>query len=188
MNQKERITSAKRGLATLVSLAMLSFGGSMLNKKGCAPKNVEVEYINPTPHDLITSSYGMRGKKSHPGTDIRAYCGDPISASADGVVVYTQDGNPSRRYTNSGFGNAVIVSHEDGLYTQYSHLENGSVTTTVGDFIKQGEQIGNSGNTGLVRMPCHLHLEVRNTESWKRDKWKKTHLDPEEVLPNIPHK
>jgi murein DD-endopeptidase MepM/ murein hydrolase activator NlpD len=58
----------------------------------------------------------------------------------------------------SGYGNAVVVDHGNGLSSLYGHLS--SVHVSVGEHVSQGQVIGNSGNSGLSTGP-HLHFEIR---------------------------
>jgi len=56
-----------------------------------------------------------------------------------------------------GYGNAVLIDHEDGFLTHYGHLS--AITVTVGQHVTAGQQIGNEGSTGHSTGP-HLHFEV----------------------------
>ncbi len=116
-------------------------------------------FAYPTDSDYwISSSYGGRelyGKSdSHSGIDIvkiGASCkNEPAYASADGVVIYAGP--------RSSFGNLVIIKHTDRISTYYAHLN--SVSVSVGDVVKQGQEIGKIGSTGNSTGP-HLHFEIR---------------------------
>ncbi len=112
----------------------------------------------PLEEAKVTSFYGMRkhpvlGKmKLHGGADLRARIGTPVYATANGVVEWAG-------YNDGGFGKMVKLSHNFGFTTVYGHLSKSTVA--VGDYVKQGELIGYSGNTGLSSAP-HLHYEVRH--------------------------
>lgn len=107
----------------------------------------------------ITSPFGWRQnpilkrKEFHTGLDLRAPLGTPILAPADGVVKVTQYNQ------NSGYGNVVSLGHNYGFETYYAHLQNKPVLKE-GQFVKKGDVIAYSGNTGLSTGP-HLHYEVR---------------------------
>ncbi len=89
----------------------------------------------------------------HLGLDLGTYgTGDPVVASADGVVL------AAYYDIYSGFGNNVIISHEHGYYTRYAHLRSFSVR--AGRKVRRGEVIGQVGATGKVDGP-HLHYEIR---------------------------
>lgn len=90
----------------------------------------------------------------HSGIDIEAATGTPVGASAAGVVIQVghSDGRPV------GYGNYVLIEHEQGYATLYAHLDR--VAVTVGQTVRQLELIGVVGSTGLSTGP-HLHFEVR---------------------------
>ena len=90
------------------------------------------------------------GGTYHSGIDLGAASGTPIAAAASGQVVLVSAGG--------GYGNYVVVRHDDGLETLYAHL---SETWVVqGQWVGQGESIGAVGATGWATGP-HLHFEVR---------------------------
>lgn len=109
----------------------------------------------PTVSTRITSHFGSRkdpftGRvKYHGGLDVGGEVGDPIYAAADGKV--TDAGVSTSR------GNYIVISHPSGLQSHYMHLN--AVSTTTGTTVKQGEVIGELGNTGRSTGP-HLHFEI----------------------------
>lgn len=86
----------------------------------------------------------------HKGLDFSTWrSGDPIIATANGQVVtvaYSTD-----------FGNYVVIKHKHGFYTRYAHMS--STRVGKGQFVSQGDVIGNVGNTG-TSTAAHLHYEV----------------------------
>lgn len=99
----------------------------------------------------ISSKYGPRRGKNHNGTDIPLKIGEPIYATFSGKVRYA-------RLNSGGFGNLVILRHENGLETWYGHLAR--INVQVDDYVKAGAVIGFGGNTGKGSGP-HLHYEMR---------------------------
>lgn len=105
---------------------------------------------------LLTSSYGYRsdpvtGQRAlHRAIDISTSPGQPIKATADGVVL--------RARRNGRLGNSVDLSHGHGVVTRYGHLA--SYDVEPGQRIRRGEVIGFVGNTGRTT-GFHLHYEVR---------------------------
>jgi murein DD-endopeptidase MepM/ murein hydrolase activator NlpD len=103
-----------------------------------------------------TSGYGSRidpiqhKEIKHPGYDLAAATGTPVSAAAAGTVV---SAGPAGTY-----GNLVTVRHGNGVETRYAHLS--ATTVKAGDHVDAGQQIGNVGTTGYSTGP-HLHFEVR---------------------------
>ena len=92
---------------------------------------------------------GLFVKSSHNGIDIVAQEGEPILASASGVVVFSG-------WTYE-FGNMVILYHGDDYFTHYGHNKNNLVEQL--DIVDRGDVIGLVGSTGISTGP-HLHFEV----------------------------
>lgn len=109
----------------------------------------------PTTSVRTTSDFGKRidpfnGKITlHNGLDIGGDVGDPIYAAADGKVTDTGY-SPAR-------GNYVTLSHPSGTESIYMHLKRS--LANKGDNVKQGDLIGELGNTGRSTGP-HLHFQV----------------------------
>lgn len=99
----------------------------------------------------ITSYFGKRWGGFHKGIDFAGNIGDRVSAAINGQVIYAQ-------YNYGGYGNLVILEHENNMKSYYAHLN--SICVNVGDIIKKGEKIGEVGNTGRSTGP-HLHFELR---------------------------
>lgn len=90
-------------------------------------------------------------KKTHNGLDIHLETGDSVRSMFDGKVRYAQ-------YNKGGFGNLVIVRHNNGLETYYAHFS--KLMVKPNQEVKAGEVIGLGGTSGRSKGP-HLHLEVR---------------------------
>ena len=84
------------------------------------------------------------------GIDTGGNIGDPIYAVADGRVVYVGG-------ELSGFGNMVIVKHDETFLTAYAH--NNTMLVKENDVVRQGQQIATMGNSGADRVM--LHFEIR---------------------------
>lgn len=95
----------------------------------------------------------LKRKEFHAGTDLRAPIGTPILAPADGVVKFIQYNQ------NSGYGNVVSLSHNYGFESYYAHLMNKPIVKE-GQFVKKGDIIAYSGNSGMSTGP-HLHYEIK---------------------------
>lgn len=87
---------------------------------------------------------------NHSGLDMIAPSGNPVYASADGVV---KEAKRSRK----GLGNVVVIDHENGYFTRYAHLAD--IDVTKGRRVKTGTKIGTVGVSGNSFAP-HLHYEV----------------------------
>ncbi|PRR82190.1 peptidoglycan DD-metalloendopeptidase family protein [Clostridium vincentii] len=104
----------------------------------------------PTEGGTITSLFGKRWGRMHNGMDIGNDTGDPVYSAIDGVV--------KECYYENGYGNKIVIEHDNNIMTVYAHLN--EFKTTVGAEVKKGDLIGNVGNTGNSTGP-HLHFEVR---------------------------
>ncbi len=91
----------------------------------------------------------------HRGIDIADTPGLPVLASADGRVTRAA-------YDQYNHGWHIIIEHKYGFRTLYSHLRRNIVSE--GDVVKQGDQIGTLGSSGLSTGP-HLHFEIHLGEN-----------------------
>jgi murein DD-endopeptidase MepM/ murein hydrolase activator NlpD len=123
--------------------------------------NERVRWISSTPaiapvKGIFTSGFGSRadpmthGRGEHQGVDIAAPPGQPVRASADGVVIRAGD--------VTGLGNAVFLAHGFGVTTRYGHMSR--IEVRPGQRVKRGDIVGRVGNTGRST-GYHLHYEVR---------------------------
>lgn len=108
------------------------------------------DWCFPLPGAKVISSYASKGRKSHTGTDLKTCPDDTIRAAFHGVV------RMSKNY--AGYGNVVVVRHDNGLETVYSH--NSRNLVSVGQEVKAGMPIALTGRTGRATTE-HLHFEVR---------------------------
>ena len=87
--------------------------------------------------------------------------GRPVLAAADGRVVWARDGArelpPFKEARKHEAGNFVIVEHARDEFTEYRHLQRGSVAVKVGDAVRAGQAIARCGNSGNAVTP-HLHF------------------------------
>lgn len=123
-----------------------------------------VGYVVPISKPVtVTSEFGYRqhpitgAYELHNGIDlVNGNPTTPIYASAAGKVVIA--GSYPEWY-----GNYVVIKHSDGLYTGYAHQS--QLRVSVGDTVKQGQQIGNMGTTGPSTGP-HLHFQFFTNGPW----------------------
>lgn len=98
--------------------------------------------------------------------------GDPVLATAPGVVVTAVDGRPDRvpfqapppGEPETIGGNYVVIDIGGGRYTFQAHLRPGSVSVAAGDRVRAGQQVGRVGNSGNSDLP-HLHFHVMDSPS-----------------------
>ena len=89
--------------------------------------------------------------EAHKGIDLAKNLGEEVHSAYEGTVVFAG-------YNNGGYGNLVIVQHENDMQTYYAHLNEISVSN--GQYVGQGELLGTVGTTGYSTGP-HLHFELR---------------------------
>lgn len=98
----------------------------------------------------VFSPFGRRHGRNHNGVDIPMPRGSELYAAFDGKVRVST--------FHRGFGNVVVIRHENGLETIYGHMSERKVKAN--DWVKAGDVIGTCGSTGRASGP-HLHFETR---------------------------
>ena len=100
----------------------------------------------------VIAPFGVDGNgERNDGINIAATLGEPIHAAAAGTVTYVGD-------ALKGYGNLVLIRHEDGYVTAYAHAQ--SVAVKRDDRVAKGQVIAYAGATGDVSRP-QLHFEIR---------------------------
>lgn len=111
--------------------------------------------IWPVDSGILSAHFGWRHHpilgtwKFHYGVDLSASFGEPIYATASGVVI--------RAEWAGGYGNMVEIDHGDGVISRYGHSS--QLLVEAGDEVQTGEIIALVGSTGLSTGP-HLHYEL----------------------------
>jgi len=140
---KERINLTKVNSQEMVVLLQFVPSGSPIKFKG------------------ITSKFGYRmhpilkRREFHYGIDMRAKMRTPVYATADGIIEW------SGLKKKSGYGRLIVIQHNYGFKTYFGHLN--KVVVKSGQFIKKGDLIAYTGNSGRSNGP-HLHYEIRFNE------------------------
>ncbi|HEX7319270.1 MAG TPA: peptidoglycan DD-metalloendopeptidase family protein [bacterium] len=93
----------------------------------------------------------LRIWRPHHGLDYVAPIGTPVSSIGDGKITYAG--------WKGGYGNLVEIKHPNNYLTRYGHLSKIAPGIKVGKYVKMGDLIAYSGNTGLSTGP-HLHFEL----------------------------
>ena len=107
---------------------------------------------------------GANSNMSHKGElsfDFKMKMGSEICAARDGKVIATK-GDSDKGGLKQEFlddGNHIIIEHVDGSTAHYWHLKQNGILVKTGEFVKQGQVIGHSGNTGYTAFP-HLHFQI----------------------------
>ncbi len=106
-------------------------------------------FVKPS-YGSLSSRYGSRWGRRHNGIDIAGSYNSNIKAADGGVVTYAG--------WMSGYGNYVVINHENGYQTAYGHCA--SLCVKKGARVAKGEVIAKMGNTGRST-GTHLHFEVK---------------------------
>lgn len=109
-------------------------------------------FVWPADGGVVTQ--GLHG---YNGIDIGVPTGTAIYAAAGGTVIISRNSG-----WNGGYGDYIVISHDNGVQTLYGHLSRTVVQT--GARVEQGDIIGYSGMTGKATGP-HLHFEVRGAKN-----------------------
>lgn len=131
------------------------------------PENVSMEqavlgfdYTTPVTGSL-SSAFGYREHplegedRFHYGLDIAADTGTSIACFADGEVLAVGE--------SSSYGKYLIVDHTGEYSTLYAHCS--SICVRSGDAVRQGQTIGEVGETGMATGP-HLHFELHRKNTY----------------------
>lgn len=108
------------------------------------------KYAHPAPFK-VTSNYGKRRRRMHYGVDLGYPTGTPVVAAFDGIVRCS-------KAKAGGYGQLIVLRHDNGLETYYGHLSKRLVNP--GQVVRAGDTIGLGGNTGRS-YGSHLHFETR---------------------------
>jgi len=120
-------------------------------------------FIWPVEGKVISRFGNGNGGKYNDGINIASEEGEPVWAAADGQVAYA--GNELK-----GYGNMVLIRHDDGWITAYAHAK--KLDVKQGQYVKQGDIIAYVGDSGGVKNP-QLHFAIRKG---------KDPVDPEKYL------
>lgn len=125
--------------------------GQKLFLPGAVIPEPKPKWVSPARSRLITSGFGWRTfpkKKFHIALDFRANY-ENIVAARKGKVIYAG--------WMGGYGNAVVIQHDNEYKTLYAH--NSKIYVKPGQYVQGGQRITRSGCTGYCFGP-HLHFEV----------------------------
>ena len=126
------------------------------------PAQAQASAPEPTKNEIVAEpgirlSWPAKGKviaefsETNKGIDIAGKVGEPILAASDGKVVYA--GNSLR-----GYGNLVIVKHDNTYLTAYAH--NSKLLVKEGDAVRKGQRIAEMGDTDANAIKLHFELRV----------------------------
>ncbi|MFD9036447.1 M23 family metallopeptidase [Streptomyces sp. NPDC059567] len=120
-------------------------------------------WVKPVSAYTLTASFNQGGAMwahKHSGQDFAVPVGTPVKAAGAGTVVKA---GPNGGGDGPAYGNAIVVKHANGKYSQYAHLS--KINVHIGQKVGAGQKIALSGNTGNSSGP-HLHFEIRTTPNY----------------------
>ncbi|MFD9000988.1 M23 family metallopeptidase [Streptomyces sp. NPDC059582] len=120
-------------------------------------------WVHPVQRYTLSATFNQAGgmwAHKHSGQDFAVPMGTNVVAANGGTVVKT-GGNGAG--DGPAYGNAIVIRHSNGMYSQYAHLSR--IDVRVGQIVRAGQHIALSGNTGNSSGP-HLHFEIRSTPNY----------------------
>ncbi|WLQ42401.1 M23 family metallopeptidase [Streptomyces laculatispora] len=134
-------------------------------KKAEAEKKAasKLRWETPVSHYELSASFGNDGSRwahKHSGQDFAVPIGTKVEAAHTGTIVKA---GPNGGGDGPAYGNAIVIKHGNGTYSQYAHLS--QIDVHIGQSVKKGQKIALSGNTGNSSGP-HLHFEIRTTANY----------------------
>ncbi|MFE5597614.1 M23 family metallopeptidase [Streptomyces coelicoflavus] len=131
--------------------------------KKAATKKKAASWVDPVKKYSLSASFAQNGgmwAHKHSGQDFAVPVGTNVVAAHGGTVVKA-GGNGAG--DGPAYGNAIVIKHGNGTYSQYAHLS--KINVKIGQVVKTGQSIAKSGNTGNSSGP-HLHFEIRTTANY----------------------
>ncbi|MFF6997793.1 M23 family metallopeptidase [Streptomyces sp. NPDC008313] len=120
-------------------------------------------WVDPVKKYALSASFNQAGgmwSHKHSGQDFAVSIGTSVVATHGGTVVKA-GGNGAG--DGPAYGNAIVIKHANGTYSQYAHLSR--IDVRIGQVVATGQHIALSGNTGNSSGP-HLHFEIRTTPNY----------------------
>ncbi len=136
------------GIATGTSLPAL--GVNNLETPQPEPTALIVTTTKTVQAPVTPAAISQRFHQFHPGVDFRAPSGTPVQPVMVGQV-------ENVTYGHYGYGNYIIIDHDNGYESLYAHLS--KINVAQGENVDHQTVIGTVGSTGWSTGP-HLHLEI----------------------------
>lgn len=145
---------------TVVKKSSSSSSSASTPKSTSTSKANSSGYIKPVSGIVTQWAHG-----TYRALDIGNRTGTPIYAIKEGRVIAAKGSG-----YNGGYGLMVIIDHGNGVQSLYAHMS--KIRVSVGDYVIQGQQIGDVGSTGRSTGP-HLHFETRGNTGLAASIYKK---------------
>ncbi|MFI1367623.1 M23 family metallopeptidase [Streptomyces griseochromogenes] len=164
----KRVTSRSSrpsSLRTRVTVLAAGVGATAVLGAGVASAAAPsaASWVDPVKKYTLSASFMQAGSHwvaKHSGQDFAVPTGTEVVAAHGGTVVKV---GPNGAGDGPAYGNAVVIKHGNGNYSQYAHLSR--IDVKAGQVVKTGQHIALSGSTGNSTGP-HLHFEIRTTPNY----------------------
>ncbi|MFB7503233.1 M23 family metallopeptidase [Streptomyces broussonetiae] len=155
-------SSRTPSLRTRVTVLAAGIGAAAVVGTGVASAAAPsaASWVDPVRKYTLSARFMQSGamwQARHSGQDFAVPTGTEVVATRGGAVVKA---GPNGAGEGPAYGNAIVVKHADGAYSQYAHLSR--IDVKVGQGVATGQRIALSGSTGNSTGP-HLHFEIRTT-------------------------
>lgn len=171
VSRLSRVSALAVGLGASVVLGVAGVAAAAETGATSATSAVQVQaaakkaasWVDPVRKYRLSASFNQAGNmwsSSHSGQDFAVPSGTKVVAAHGGTVVKA-GGNGAG--DGPAYGNAVVIRHGNGTYSQYAHLSR--ISVRIGQVVTTGQRIALSGNTGNSSGP-HLHFEIRTTANY----------------------
>ncbi|MEU2504903.1 M23 family metallopeptidase [Streptomyces sp. NPDC007863] len=160
--QAKAAAQVKAAKAQAAKAAQVKAAAKKAAAKPAAAKKAK-GWVKPVASYALSASFNQGGAMwahKHSGQDFAVPTGTPVKAAGAGTVVKA---GPNGGGDGPAYGNAIVVKHANGTYSQYAHLS--KIKVHIGQKVAAGQQIALSGNTGNSSGP-HLHFEIRTTPNY----------------------
>jgi len=159
--QSQAAAQAKAAVTAKQAAAKQAAAKKTAAKKAAAKK--VASWVDPVKKYRLSASFAQAGNmwsSTHSGQDFAVASGTQVVAAHGGTVVKA-GGNGAG--DGPAYGNAIVIKHGNGTYSQYAHLSR--IDVKVGQVVATGQHIARSGNTGNSSGP-HLHFEIRTSANY----------------------
>ncbi|MFJ6408370.1 M23 family metallopeptidase [Streptomyces hydrogenans] len=157
-----KVAQVKAAKAKAAKAAQVKAAAKKAAAKPVAAKKAK-GWVKPVTSYALSASFNQGGAMwahKHSGQDFAVPVGTTVKAAGAGTVVKA---GPNGGGDGPAYGNAIVVKHANGTYSQYAHLS--KIKVHVGQKVAAGQKIALSGNTGNSSGP-HLHFEIRTTPNY----------------------
>ncbi|GGX98331.1 hypothetical protein GCM10010358_60070 [Streptomyces minutiscleroticus] len=161
--EKAAADAKKTAAAEKAAAAQKAAAAKKAAARPAAAAKSAASWVDPVSGYTLSARFNQAGgmwAAKHSGQDFAVPSGTKVVAAHGGTVVKA-GGNGAG--DGPAYGNAVVIRHGNGTYSQYAHLSR--IEVKVGQVVTTGRRIALSGNTGNSSGP-HLHFEIRTTPDY----------------------